>query len=98
MHNPIPRKRGGGIASGKLPTAIPLPPSLAKPLGLSDGDYDIVLNTARPLAPDRRERPRSRAAEQRYEVAPFWIELHAIPHAEWGPHRRISNWRRPVSG
>src|SRR5262245_49006421 len=33
----------------------------------------------------RRERPRSGcAAEQRYKLAPFWIELHAIPHDERG--------------
>jgi hypothetical protein len=25
------------------------------------------------------------------------IELYAIPHAERGPHCRISNWRRSVS-
>jgi hypothetical protein len=36
------------------------------------------------------------AAEERDELAPFWIELHAIPHAERGPHRSISNWRRSV--
>src|SRR5262249_288277 len=36
------------------------------------------------------------AAEERDELAPFWIELHAIPHAERGPHRAISNWRRSV--
>ncbi len=47
----------------------------------------------------RRERPRGcGAAEQRYEVAPVAIELHAIPHDERGPHRRISNCRRSVSG
>jgi hypothetical protein len=38
------------------------------------------------------------AAEQRDEFAPLLIELHAIPHAERGPHCRISNWRRSVSG
>jgi hypothetical protein len=32
----------------------------------------------------RRERPSSRAAEQRDEIAPFLIELHAIPHDERG--------------
>src|SRR5262245_46965348 len=46
----------------------------------------------------RRERPRGRATKQRDEVAPFLIELHAIPHAERGPRRRISNWQRSVSG
>jgi aminoglycoside phosphotransferase (APT) family kinase protein len=46
----------------------------------------------------RRERPRRRsAAEQRDELAPVLTELHAIPHDERGPHRRISNWRRSVS-
>ena len=47
----------------------------------------------------RRERPRrGRAADERYDLAPPLIELHAIPHAERGPHCRISNWRRSVSG
>ena len=31
----------------------------------------------------------SRAAEQRDELAPFWIELHAIPHTERGPPQDI---------
>src|SRR5215470_18074336 len=47
----------------------------------------------------RPERPRRRrAAEQRDELAPLddLIELHSIP--EPGPDRRISNWRRIVSG
>jgi hypothetical protein len=40
----------------------------------------------------RGERPGgSRAAEQRDEVPPVLTELHAIPHDERGPHRRISN-------
>ena len=38
------------------------------------------MNTLRP----RRQRPRSRAAEKRDEVASFLIELHPIPHAERG--------------
>jgi hypothetical protein len=47
----------------------------------------------------RRQRPRRcRAAEDRDELAPVLTELHAIPHDERGPHRRISNWRRSVSG
>jgi hypothetical protein len=38
------------------PISLPPPPAaIAKPLGLSDGDYDIVLNAIRPLAPDRRD-------------------------------------------
>src|SRR5262249_61048087 len=37
----------------------------------------------------RRERPRSRAAEQCYELAPFYlIELHSVP-AQSGPHCRL---------
>jgi hypothetical protein len=53
----------------------------------------------RRLLRTRRERPCCRrAAKQRYEVAPVVIELHAIPHDERGPHRRISNCRRSVSG
>jgi len=32
----------------------------------------------------RRERPCSRAAEQRDELAPVVIELHTIPHDERG--------------
>ena len=40
----------------------------------------------------RRERPRGRAAEKRYELAPSqWIELHSVPAAK--RDRRISNWR-----
>jgi hypothetical protein len=47
----------------------------------------------------RRERPRCRcAADERYELAPFLIELHRIPHDERGPPRRIPNWQRSVSG
>src|SRR5262249_29215766 len=47
----------------------------------------------------RRERSHDRrAAPQRDELAPFLIEWHVIPHDERGPHRRISNWRRSVSG
>src|SRR5262245_57828285 len=57
-------------------------------------------NTPCPLAllRSRRDRPRHRAAEQRDEVASVAIELHAIPHDERGPHHRVSNWRRSVSG
>jgi hypothetical protein len=33
----------------------PMPPPPAKPLGLGEPDYDIVLALARPLAPDRRD-------------------------------------------
>src|SRR5262245_44031109 len=32
----------------------------------------------------RRERPRGRAADERDELVPFLIELHAIPHDERG--------------
>jgi hypothetical protein len=53
----------------------------------------------RRLLRTRRERPRGyRAAEQRDEVPPVLTELHANPHDERGPHRRISNWQRSVSG
>src|SRR5215470_7482980 len=47
----------------------------------------------------RRERPRGRrAAEQRDEVAPFYlIEWHSIPHQP-GPNTRISNWPGSVRG
>src|SRR5262249_41138426 len=41
------------------------------------------------MLPSRRERPRGqRTAEQRDEVAPLLIELHAIPRDERGPHHK----------
>src|SRR5438067_4274963 len=40
------------------------------------------------LLPAGLDRPRRRAAEQRDEPPPFLIELHPLPHAERGPHRR----------
>jgi hypothetical protein len=46
----------------------------------------------------RRERPRGRGTEQCDELAALLIELHALPHDELRPHRRISDWRRSVSG
>jgi hypothetical protein len=65
------------------------------------GDAHEHADTPHPvrLLRPRRERPsRCCTADERDELPPILTELHAIPHDERGPHRRISNWGRSACG